>query len=586
MDLNRGIFLVVNQLQASYQALEASLQFIKKHGGETQAEAASKRLGSIRPLKGMACDWADRFWKEGSSEGLIQDLMRLSKKLLETMNQELNDEAARLEAILQFSRLPGSAETVEMLASMSRQAHRDELLLRGCVTLSKRGDTAPLAQATQGHEDPEPRLLALRHFEKILESGEPWDEWDLMSLRARILTLPELMRHDALEAGLLSDTLESGAPELTEEARQAWGESGFKPEEGAAWLGARFMPEEAQQWKKAGIELAAQALDWSAMSVDPPQAVQWWAQGFLPEEARCYMAAGVESAEEAARVRKAFGNFENLRPWIRAGFSLADSLMWKEKGARNADQAAALRERRQKVPAEAAPEPEAPPAPSVPEVAAPGGPALIFWGRIFKKAPEGVDLPALPSGTCYVAAKDSLQRCGKAEAIKAPEMLLEWRDEVDAACKAANLDAAAQGAFYLACAEAGMPATARVSAFWGADFGPSQAPPWAGSMDHMPSESWLARFRRKVDEWGESGDLHMVMGRGPGGSWLAMLKESLTQSEDGDAQALEHFDAHKAWRDHFEDFSRIMDLPLKRPRWMLGLVEVSEEPPASAGASA
>jgi len=94
-------------------------------------------------------------------------------------------------------------------------------------------------------------------------------------------------------------------------------------------------------------------------------------------------------------------------------------------------------------------------------------------------------------------------------------------------------------------------------------------------MDYMASENWQARFRRKADEWGESGEISVMMGRGPGGGWIASLSQSLQQSRDGAAMQLAPLDTPKKWRDAFEDFSRIMDLPLKKPRWMLGLADFS-----------
>jgi len=148
---------------------------------------------------------------------------------------------------------------------------------------------------------------------------------------------------------------------------------------------------------------------------------------------------------------------------------------------------------------------------------------------------------------------------------------VEWREELKAAAQAQGLPGETHGAFYLASTESQLPPGMKPSIFWGAEFGPAEAAPWAEAMDFLASESWQTRFRRKSEEWGESAEIGIVMGRAPGGGWLAALEPSLQQSPDGSHLQIGALDTGKKWLDAYEDFSRIMDLPLRRPRWMLGL---------------
>lgn len=105
--------------------------------------------------------------------------------------------------------------------------------------------------------------------------------------------------------------------------------------------------------------------------------------------------------------------------------------------------------------------------------------------------------------------------------------------------------------------------------YWGL-FWEGPQPPWADAVDFTASETWLKRWQRKTEEWGEEGaqSLCRVI-QLPEGAWGVVYEASQVPCLQATPQTINAPWPAAAWREGLEDFCLKMEIKLQPGRWHL-----------------
>ncbi len=345
-------------------------------------------------------------------------------------------------------------------------------------------------------------------------------------------------------------------------------------------------------WVKAGVQDAAERQAWIAAGFDPTGAAPWVKELMRPQDAAAWKQEGFDTVQAIA--------------WQEAGVtSPANAAAWKNGGANDPGIAGWLETRMAKTRChcQAAQMDVALPHPT-------GAGAALIWGfgvKAWSKSPEEPEAkdwvrratrkdvkhdprrlgavlgvwraPELPY---YVGIEESETFAWPAHfgEIKQTQPLPTWPESLRTF--AMELDALGPDPSYLL-ASAGTENLGQQKpvVFWGVAFEAAGVSPWQESMDFNPRETWLKRWQRKCDEWSQP-ELEAKLAFGVSGvgdaqrHFLYYLgSEKILSGEKPELWEAAKVDAD--WKDTFEEFCQIMDLPLKKPGWQLGVGELLEK---------
>lgn len=475
---------------------------------------------------------------------------------------------------------PGQG-TVRLVAGLLWEARYGEGRAKACLSARRKGRRLPgFEDALDLEPEDELLFLALRRFSRLLHGGGTWAKADLDWLRLRAATLPGRLR---LRAADLRGAAEAAAglplPDDLRDLRRPYLEFGYEPGLGLAWAVAGFGLNEALVWGAAGLPWASQALAWKAWGFSPQEAAAWASHDLLPDEAAAFKACGAGDPQTARDLRHALGDVENLLAWHRAGFDTAEVLKLRAEGVK--DPEAALKARRQAATPRAPIAPSAAPAhkPPVrpgslaPELGAEGG-AWMGWG-VFEPAGGDMDRPrsltrsrALGRGLVdLVNASEGVALAGLAHSTPSLEVDPEWQPQLDWHRQAVGRDSR-PGRWLLAALP---PLQARL--FWGLHF-KTPVSPWGTAIDFDASETWIQRWKRKAEEFGEPGlAVPCEVWRTSSGGWAMAGRGSCQTQRALEPKFVEPLAPEQDWIEAIDRFCLIMGLGQREQAWHLLAVE-------------
>jgi hypothetical protein len=198
----------------------------------------------------------------------------------------------------------------------------------------------------------------------------------------------------------------------------------------------------------------------------------------------------------------------------------------------------------------------------------PNGAAWLGWGAFEAAAlPAGGDerafvWPQAGGSLLVMGGSEQLAAAGSVHEIRdlRPDPL--WQEGLDALRAKRGL-AKHAGAWLL---QASAPQGGALA--WGLVF-PAGPPPWAQAVDHQERETWVHRWARKTEEWGEEGKAsHAQVGRLADGSWWVALAETLVPSA-ATPQSMPFGAVRAAWNEALQEFCLKMEMPSQAGHWRL-----------------
>jgi hypothetical protein len=334
----------------------------------------------------------------------------------------------------------------------------------------------------------------------------------------------------------------------------------------------------------------------------------------LPDEAAAFRACGAADPVTARQLRVALGDVEHLLTWHRAGFDAAEVLRLRADGVTDVQAALAQRKAAAKSLAAAllAPDDDGVPPPAT-VIAMEAGTAASKPAPASKSVDAGAkaDKPKrsagpkadwTPEGGAWIGwsvfesqdgalpspGADVLSRPlagGRMDvliasegvalptlAFSATELHVEegWQESLDA-YRAAAGQAPKPGQWQLV---AMAPLQAKL--FWGLHFRASLTP-WGQAIDFDAHETWLQRWARKAEDFGEAGlPVTCVVGRTASRGWFFAAPGSELDLKEPGVVAVERTEPEKAWREAVERFCQIMGLGKQQAGWHLLALDPSE----------
>jgi hypothetical protein len=613
----QAVEVLLAELSAALPARKSALEFERHFALADQAERINRGLFEIRV--------AEARLKSATADPLSAAASLGSMALAEA--EDLEAEALLLEPLLGPSAAGRQIGVLRLVCALFRLARLGEGRARAFLTYARQGKhLLGFEEALELAPENELFFLALRRFRILLQAGGAWSGQDADWLRLRAASAPGRLRlrAAALRSGAL-EAAQSPLPLSLSKKRQPFIDYGFEPTLALAWAVAGFTPKEALAWGEAGLSLADQAQAWRDRGLSPEEASAWAQADLLPDEAAAFKACGAQDPAMARRLRQALGDVEHLLAWHRAGFEVADVLRLRSSGVQNVAQALTQRQaqaptlkrggfygtepvpaRRPEAPSawteepssiQAEKEAEAPvqarsedeaswaqaralrcfgalcedEASALAAVPAQGG-AWMGWGALETEgsaaaggSPEAytLDLGGGLMGT--VAESEGVAVPGKSFAPPRMQARDGWQSRLDALRGARGLPPS-PGQWHL---HAWAPSRAWL--FWGLAF-KTAAVPWGEAMDFDSHETWLQRWARKTQEWGDDGmACPCAVGRSVGGGWWVAIKPSVQGSALGASkpQAIQAATMAPAWRDALQDFCLKMGVGARAGQWYL-----------------
>jgi hypothetical protein len=615
--------ILLAELSAALPARKSALEFERHFALADQAERVNRGLFEIRV--------AEARLKAGTADPVASAAALGSIALSEA--EDLEAEALVLEPLLGPAAAGRQIGVLRLVCALFRLARLGEGRARAYFTFARQGKRLPgFEEALELAPENELFFLALRRFRTLLQAGGAWSGQDADWLRLRSATAPGRLR---LRAAALRSGAEAAAqcplPPSLEGRRQPFLAYGSEKTVALAWAVAGFSPKEALTWGEAGLSLADQAQAWRDRGLEPEEAAAWAQADLLPDEAAAFKACGASDPAMARSLRQALGDVEHLLAWHRAGFQVAEVLRLRNSGVHSV--ADAVTQRQSLGPAlkatasffgEGAPspakKPSPAPAPKVEEApvlpeekadrteealengvswaqartlrcfgilceseadALSAGPtdggAWMGWGAL-----DGSGKPLGGSSAAFALSLESagVDVVGESEGVALPGRTFEpprlqpketWQGSLDALRAARGLDPL-PGSWHLH-----RWAPSRAWLFWGLAF-KTAAVPWGDAMDFDSHETWLQRWARKTQEWGDDGlACPCAIGRSVGGGWWIGIKASLVGPEGSGPQAIQPAAMLPSWREAMQDFCLKMGVGARAGQWHL--VAGGEAPP-------